>query len=97
VTKLNSIDILNSNIYVDDMNVGKVRGVIIDPEEWKLTHLEVELTKKAAKELLGADNAVRNKLAISALRKGKACCTEKGIVVKVSKKQLPIYLRPVEA
>jgi hypothetical protein len=97
VTKLNSIDILNLDIYVEDMNIGKVRGVIIDPEEWKLTHLEVELTKKAAKELLGADNAVRNKLAISALRKGKACCTEKGVVVKVSKKQLPIYLRPVEA
>ena len=97
MTKLNSIDILNLDIYVEDMNIGKVRGAIIDPEEWKLTHLEVELTKKAAKELLGADNAGRNKLAISALRKGRACCTEKGMVVKVSKKQLPIYLRPVEA
>lgn len=95
--KFKSIDILNLDIYVDDMDIGKVRGVIIDPEEWKLTHLEVELTKKAAKELIGADNAVRNKLAISALKKGKACCTEKGIVVKVTKKQLPIYLRPVEA
>jgi hypothetical protein len=97
VTKLKSVEILNADVYVEDTNIGKVRGVIIDPEEWKLTHLEVELTKKAAKELLGADNAVRSKLAISALKKGTACCTEKGIVVKVSKKQLQIYLRPVES
>lgn len=94
--KFRSIDILNMDLYVDDMNIGKVRGVIIDPEEWKLTHLEVELNKEAARELLGTNNVVRNTLAVSALQKGKACCTEKGVIVKVSFKQLPIYLRPIE-
>ena len=75
VMKFKSVDILSLDIYVDDMNIGKVRGVVIDPEKWKLPHLEVELTKKAAKELLDADNAIRKKLAVSALHKGKACCT----------------------
>ena len=95
VTKVRSMDISNLDLYVDEVKIGKVRGVVIDPEEWKLTHLEVELTKKAAKELLGANERVRNKLAVSALKKGKACCTEKGLEVKVSAKQLPIYLRPI--
>jgi len=78
------------------MKIGKVKGVVIDPEQWKLTHLEVELTKEAANEILGANKVVRNKLAITALQKGKACCTDKGVIIKVSLKQLPIYLRPVE-
>ena len=96
VKKIKSIDILNLDIFVESMKIGKVKGVVIDPEEWKLTHLEVELTKEAANEILGAKKVIRNKLAISALQKGKACCTEKGVIIKVSPKQLPIYLRPIE-
>ena len=88
--QIKSIDILNTDIFVETMKIGKVKGVIIDPEEWKLTHLEVELTKKGANEILGAKTAIRNRLAISALQKGKACCTEKGVIIKVSLKQLPI-------
>ena len=76
------------------MKLGKIKGIIIDPEAWKLTHLEVEITKEAAKELLGAKTAIRNKLAISALQKGSDCCKEKGVIIKVSKKQLKMYLRP---
>jgi hypothetical protein len=38
---------------------------------------------------------VRNRLAISALEKGAACCTDKGVEIKVSKKQLHSYLRAV--
>jgi len=76
------------------MKIGKIKGVILNPEKWALTHLEVELTKEAANEILGAKNATRNRLAITALQKGKACCTEKGVTIKVSMKQLPIYLRP---
>ncbi|MEJ2272665.1 MAG: hypothetical protein P8X91_09385 [Candidatus Bathyarchaeota archaeon] len=52
------------------------------------------MTKEAANEILGAKNAIRNRLAITALQKGKACCTNKGVEIKVSMKQLPIYLRP---
>jgi len=95
--KFRTLDILNADLYAEDIKIGKIRGVVIDPEEWKLTHLEVELNKETAKELLGTSNAVRNKLAISALQKGKACCTEKGVIIKVSLKQLPIYLRSIES
>lgn len=91
---INSIDILNMDLLVNDMKIGKVKGVIIDPEEWKLTHLDIELKKDAAEEILGSKAKVRNRLAISALQKGKGCCTEKGVSIKVSMKQLNIYLRP---
>ena len=94
VTKIGGIDIVNSDIFVEDRKIGKVKGVIIDPEKWNLTHLEVELTKEAATEILGATTVVRNRLAVSALQKGKGCCTEKGVIIKVSLKQLPVYLRP---
>lgn len=95
MTKISGVDIINSDLFVEDMKIGKVKGVIIDPQKWALTHLEVELTKDAANEILGANTAIRNRLAITALQKGKACCTEKGVIIKVSLKQLPIYLRPV--
>ena len=92
--RIESTELIGSPIYVEEMKLGKIKGVIIDPEEWKLTHLDVEITKEAAKEILGANTTVRNKLAISALQKGSACCTEKGVIIKVTKKQLKIYLRP---
>ncbi len=95
MNKISGVDIVNSDLFVEDMKIGKVKGVIIDPQKWALTHLEVELTKDAANEILGANTAIRNRLAITALQKGKACCTEKGVIIKVSLKQLPIYLRPV--
>ena len=82
------------DLLVEDSKIGKVKGVIIDPEEWKLTHLEIELTKDASKKIFGSKAQVYNKLAVSALQKGKACCTEKGVSIKVLMKQLNIYLRP---
>ena len=96
VIEIRSIDILNMDLIVEDIKIGKIKGVIIDPEKWNLTHLEVELTKEAAKEILGAKTTIRNRLAVGALQKGKACCTEKGVTIQVSMKQLPIYLRPAE-
>jgi hypothetical protein len=92
--KIKSADIINADLFVEDEKIGKIKGVIIDPEKWILTHLDVELTKEAANEILGAKTAIRNRLAIGALRMGKACCTQKGVNIKVSMKQLPIYLRP---
>jgi len=62
--------------------------------EWEVTHLEIELTKEAAKEILGARTAIRNTLAISALGKGSECCTSRGIEIEVSKAKLHVYLRP---
>jgi hypothetical protein len=71
----------------------------VDAEEWKVTHLEIELTKEASEQILGVKPAMfgsaRNTLAISALEKGAACCSESGIDLKVSKGQLAIYLRPI--
>ena len=93
--RIESRELIDSPIYVEEMKLGKIKGVIIDPEKWKLTHLEVELTKEAAKEILGASTAMRNRLAISALQEGEGCCTKKGVVIKVSKSQLNIYLRPI--
>ena len=88
------MELIGSPIYVEEMKLGEIKGVIIDPEKWKLTHLNVELTQEAAEEILGAKTAMRNRLAISALQKGRGCCTEKGVIIKVSKDQLNIYLRP---
>ena len=79
--------------------IGKVKDAMIDPEDWKVTHLELELTKEASQQILGVTPALfdlpRNTLAISALQKGDVCCNEKGISLKVTKDQVAIYLRPI--
>ena len=78
--------------------VGKVKDVVIEAEDWKVTHLVLELTKQASEDIIGATPALfdlpRNTLALSALEKGVACCTERGVELKVSKGQLAMYLRP---
>ena len=91
-------EMIEQNVLVQKQKIGKVKDVVIDPMEWKVTHLEIELTKEAAEEILGTTPALmrpaRNTLAISALEKGAVCCTDAGIDLKVSKGQLHIYLRP---
>ncbi len=93
--KIKSNELVNSPIFVEEMKLGKIKSVIIDSEGWKLTHLEVEINKEAAKELLGAKTAIKNKLAISALQKRSNSSKEKGVKIKVSKNQLKMYLRPI--
>ncbi len=93
-------ELIDKNVYAEGgFNVGKIKNVIVDAEEWKVTHLEIELTKEASEQILGVKPAMfgsaRNTLAISALEKGAACCSESGIDLKVTKKQLDIYLRPI--
>jgi sporulation protein YlmC with PRC-barrel domain len=96
---MNFSELQDQDVFVDNQKIAKVKDVVIDPDEWKITHLEIELTKEAAEEILGATPAitrsVRNRLAVSALEKGMACCTDMGVELKVSKGQLHIYLRPV--
>ena len=58
------------DIFVESMKIGKVKGVIINPEEWKLTHLEVELTKKAANEILGAKSDYNTRQLIATVGTG---------------------------
>ena len=91
---MNFSELRDQDVFVDNQKIAKVKDVIIDPEEWKITHLVVELSKDAAEEILGVGKSVLNRIALSALEKGMACCTNKGVEIKVSKKQLRIYLRP---
>jgi len=91
--KVKFYELLDKNVFVDDEKIAKIKDVIIDTDEWKITHLEIELNKKAANEIVGVKKEVRNTLAISALEKGMACCSDVGVEIKVSKGQLPIYLR----
>ena len=88
-------ELINKEIYCEGLNVGKISDVIIDGEDWKVTHLEISLRKEAAKELLGAKTSFKNLLAISAVGPASKCCTtESGIDLQVSRGQLRIYLRP---
>ena len=94
---MKSKEFMDKDVFALDEKIGEVKEIEIDPEEWKVTHLELELTKDIAESVLGArKGGVRNMLAISALKKGDARWTDKGINLKVSKDQLHMYLRPVE-
>ncbi len=86
-------EIIDKEVYARDYFVGKVKDLLFD-DDWKITHLEVELSKEAAKELLGARTAFRNTLSVSALGKWPDCCVNGKIVLGVTKGQLNIYLRP---
>jgi len=93
---MKSKEFMGKDVYAEDEKIGKVKEIGIDPESWKVTHLEVELTKDVAESVLGAKKGgVRNMLAVSALEKGIARWTDKGLNMKVSKAQLHMYLKPV--
>ncbi len=88
-------ELIGKEIFTEGLRIGKIKDVHVDGENWKVTHFEIELTKEAAKELLGVRTSVRNVLAISAVGPASKCCTtEKEIDLQVSKGQLRIYLRP---
>lgn len=87
---LKSGQILDKRIICEDLEVGKVKDIIIDSEQWKTTHLEVELTKEAAEIVLGVrKGGIRNLLAVSAIGG-----VDREINLKVTKGQLRIYLTP---
>jgi len=94
---MDSKDFLDKDVFMLDEKIGKVKELGIDPEDWKVTHLEIELEKDIAESVLGAKKGgVRNMLAISALKEGVSRWTENGLHLKVSKDQLHMYLRPVD-
>jgi sporulation protein YlmC with PRC-barrel domain len=89
-------EFINRSVFALDEKIGTVKGVEVDPDEWKITHLEIELKKDIAESVLGANKGgVRNMLAVSSLEKGVARWTDNGLHLKVSKDQLHMYLRPV--
>ncbi|MBT0160476.1 hypothetical protein G4O51_10895 [Candidatus Bathyarchaeota archaeon A05DMB-2] len=88
-------ELMEQPVYCEGLKVGKVKDILVDGEEWKITHFEIELTKEAAKELLGVNASFRNVLAISAVGPAsKAITKDSGIDLQVSRGQLRIYLRP---
>ena len=89
-------EFINRSVFALDEKIGTVKGIEVDPDEWKITHLEIELRKEIAESVLGAKKSgVRNMLAVSSLEKGVARWTDNGLHLKVSKDQLHMYLRPV--
>ena len=83
-------------MFAEDEKIGRVREIEIDPEEWKVTHLEIVLEQDIAESVLGVKKGgVHNMLAISALEQGVARWTDRGLNIKVAKGQLHMYLRPV--
>jgi sporulation protein YlmC with PRC-barrel domain len=93
---MKSKEFMDKDVFAVDEKIGTVKEIGIDPEEWKITHLEIELEKNIAESVLGAKKGgVRNMLAIEALEKGAARWTDTGLHLKVSKDQLHMYLRPV--
>ena len=93
---MKSKEFMDKDVFALDEKIGTIKEIEIGPEDWKITHLEIELEKGIAESVLGAKKGgVRNILAISSLEKGAARWTDKGLHLKVSKDQLHMYLRPV--
>ena len=81
---IKSKDIRWKKVICEDLTVGEVKELIIDPSTWKVTHLEVNLSKEAAELAFGAKKGgIRNYLAVSAIGK-----VNKTIKLKVKKGQL---------
>jgi sporulation protein YlmC with PRC-barrel domain len=88
-------ELIGKEVYCEGLRIGKITNILIDGEEWKVTHFEIELRKEAAYELVGVKSTFKNLLAISAVGPAsKAITKESGIDLQVSRGQLRIYLRP---
>ena len=88
-------ELIGKEVYCEGLRVGKITDVLLDGEEWKVTHFEIELKKEAAFELLGVKSTFKNVLAISAVGSAsKAITKDSGIDLQVARGQLRIYLRP---
>jgi len=93
---MKSKEFLDQDVFALDEKIGKIKEIEIDQQEWKITHLEVELEKDIAESVLGAKKGgVRNMLNVSVLEKGTGMWTDNGLHLKVAKDQLHMYLRPV--
>jgi sporulation protein YlmC with PRC-barrel domain len=86
-------ELVGKQVVCENLNVGTVTEIIFDLDNWKITHLEVELTRAATELCLGfRKGGVRNRLSVSAIGK-----VGKTIELKVKKGQLKyIYLKPIK-
>jgi sporulation protein YlmC with PRC-barrel domain len=88
-------ELVGKEVYCEGLRVGKITDNLIDGEEWKVIHFEIELRKEAAFELLGVKSSFKNLLAISAFGPAsKAITKDSEIDLQVARGQLRIYLRP---
>ena len=89
-------EVVGRDVFALDEKIGTIKGIKVDPEEWKIDHFEIELEKDVAESVLGAKKGgVRNMLEISALEKGAIRRTDKGLLLQIRKDQLHVYLKPV--
>jgi sporulation protein YlmC with PRC-barrel domain len=90
------LGLIDKDVFALNEKIGKVKGIDIDFEGWKVTHLEIELEKDIAESVLGAKKSgVRNLMDVSALKKGTTAWTDTGLHLNVPKDQLHMYLKPV--
>ena len=84
-------ELVGKKVVCEDLIVGVVTEIIFDLNNWKITHLEVELTREATDLCFGfRKGGIRNRLSVSAIGK-----VGKTIELKVKKGQLKyIYLKP---
>ena len=93
---MKSRDFIDKDVFALDEKIGKIKDIDVEPSEWKVSHLEVELDKNVAESVLGAKKGgVRNMLNVSALEKGTGMWTDNGLHLKVAKDKLHMYLSPV--
>ena len=89
-------DFIDKDVFALDEKIGKIKEIEVEPQEYRVTHFEVELDKNVAESVLGAKKGgVRNMLNVSALEKGTGMWNEDGLHLKVAKDNLHMYLKPV--
>jgi len=89
-------EFIDKDVFALDEKIGKIKEIDVNLDEWKVTHLEVELDKDVAESVLGAKKGgVRNNLNVSALEKGTGMWMDNGLHLKVAKDKLHTYLSPV--
>ena len=93
---MKSKEFMDKDVFALDEKIGKIKEIEIDADEWKVTHLEVELDKAVSETVLGAKKGgVHNMLNLSALEKGTGMWMDNGLHLKVAKDKLHMYLSPV--
>ena len=92
---MKSKEFIDQDVFALDEKIGKIKDIDVDPSEWKVSHLEVELDKNVAESVLGAKKGgVRNMLNVAALEKGTGMWMNDGLHLKVAKDKLHMYLSP---
>ncbi|WNZ28615.1 MAG: hypothetical protein IAX21_08115 [Candidatus Bathyarchaeota archaeon] len=87
-------EIKDQDVLLQGKKIGHVENLYYDPKNWTITHFEIRFTKDAGYEILGSKMPIRNMVDISAVKKGKSCCTFRGLELDMTKTELHEYLRP---